>query len=48
MLSIFSCVYWLPPGPLWKNIYSALLPIFLIGCMFLDVELYTVSVYVGY
>ena len=33
--------------PLWKDVYSVLLPIFWLGC-FLDVELYERFIYVGY
>ena len=31
MLYIFSCSGWSSAFPLWKNVYSALLPIFLVG-----------------
>ena len=34
MLSIFSCTYYLPVCLLWKNVYSDLLPISLIGFFF--------------
>ena len=33
ILSIFSCTCW-PPVCLWKNIYSSLLPLFKLGCLF--------------
>ena len=28
ILNIFSCDYWLSVCPLWKNVYSCILPIF--------------------
>ena len=35
MLSIFSCACWPSAFPLWKNVYSVLLPIFKSGWLFL-------------
>ena len=34
MLNISSCVCWPSAFPLWKNVYSVLLPIFQLGCLF--------------
>ena len=31
--SFFSCAYWPSVCLLWKNVYSGLLPIFLLGCL---------------
>ena len=48
VLSIFSCTYYLPVCLLWKNVYSDLLPISLIGFFFLNIELYDLFTYFGY
>ena len=34
MLSMFSYVYWPSVCPLWRSVYSGLLPIFKLGCLF--------------
>ena len=48
MLSIFSCVCWPPAFPLWKNVYSVLLPISNQVACFLHVELYELFISIGY
>ena len=47
MLSIFSCACWPSVCILWRNVYSGLLPIFQLGCLFFAVELYELFVYFG-
>ena len=51
MLSIFSCSCWPSVCFLWRNVYSELLPIFQLGCLFIylffAVELYELFVYFG-
>jgi len=44
MLSIFSCPCWLFAFPLWKNVYSGLLPIFQSGCVS-NIKLYELFIY---
>ena len=44
MLSIFSCAWWPSVCLLWRNVYLYLLPIFQLGCLFLDIELYELFV----
>ena len=39
-LSIFSYVYWTSICPLWRSVYSGLLPIFQLDCLFFSVEFY--------
>ena len=34
MLNIFSCACWPSVCPLWRNVYSGVLPIFWVGCLF--------------
>ena len=45
MLSIFSYAYWPSVFFLWRNVYLGVLPIFQLGCFF--VELYELFVYFG-
>ena len=47
LLSILSCVCLPHIYLLWRN-YFGLLPIFWIGCLFFDVELYELFIYFGY
>ena len=36
-MNVFSCAYWLSVYLLWRNVYSGLVPIFRVGCLFLCV-----------
>ena len=46
-LSIFSCACWPSVGLLWRNAYLGLLPFCGLGCLFSDVALSEVFVYLG-
>ena len=45
MLSIFSCVYWPFVCLVWRNVSLGLLPIFWLGCLFSDIDLYELFIY---
>ena len=47
MLSILSCVCWQSVYLLWRNGYLGLLPIFGLGCVFIDIELHELFVNFG-
>ena len=40
MLSIFSCAFWPSVCHLWRKVYLDLLPIFLIGCLYIYIYIY--------
>ena len=40
MLSIFSCIYWPLVCLLWRDVCLGHLCIFLLGCLFFDIELH--------
>ena len=41
------CVCWQSVCLLWRNVYLGFLPIFGLGCLFLDIELYELLVHFG-
>ena len=45
MWSIFSCVYWPFVCLVWRNVSLGLLPIFWLGCLFSDIDLYELFIY---
>ena len=47
MVSIFPCAFWSSVYLLWRNVFLGLPPIFELGCLFFDIELYMLFVYFG-
>ena len=44
---LFICLLAICMSFFWRNVYLGLLPIFLLGCLFFDIELYKLLVYFG-
>ena len=47
MLNIFSCDFYPAECLLWRNAYLDLPPIYWLGSLFFDIELYKIFVYFG-